>query len=793
MDATEDDPPRTPASPTPQRPRSSIPSFLFITFLLFMLTNHSGDEFLARNTYQNALQSLNYQLGNFTAWIGGRESDFVLPEKHPSMEPLLSSLLADGTHLDPSEASYYSNITGFIRGDITFYNISLPFLESLSVSPSSSLASPTDINNDTTTTNLTSPPPWLPHAESLMSPLNTSEVIERASSWNWTGCDKIALSVVEKAPIMDGDKGKGKGLNLTEEMTVVHGHIDLMNTESSTELRLDFEGVHFVGNGSIYGFAEPAGRQIDIRLLPSLVPTAFKNDTARLIEPQLRAQIERLKGMIDAGVIDQDSQSDPPKSTCPFTLHLNLHPTSLPLALMRDLEDEIQHPTGRWTPTVSGVGGGGGGVRVSAVLVSEGCGVLGVVGKTEGLSSQSFFRKVTTDAGLSTTIYLLLLILLSRQTDLSRTPAGISRVSRWSFLTQSIVDSVSFAGHITFAILADGRPSLSLVGPAFLACMLFAYEAQFALLIHQIQAPEDAVPSPPPAPAAPTPTPTGPTGSLSLTPAEVPTSTPAQSPPSPPAPTPILTPTPASTSILSSFVRHIRTDPHSRLWLTMFIFLSFIVRVIVSPSMTLLFVGSMYSFFWMPQIIRSARRGRSSGLTVEYLVGTTVCRLYFALYFLACPKNVLDVEPRSWIYLLAIFMFLQVFVVILQERLGPAFFLPKRFVKAQTYDYHPPMPLPDSESPEHSLGNCAICMDAIILDTPTRRRSKSTDECKELGTGGGGGGLLNAMQMGVVGARAAKKNYSLAPCHHLFHTECLERWLAIKNICPQCRRPLPPL
>jgi hypothetical protein len=28
--------------------------------------------------------------------------------------------------------------------------------------------------------------------------------------------------------------------------------------------------------------------------------------------------------------------------------------------------------------------------------------------------------------------------------------------------------------------------------------------------------------------------------------------------------------------------------------------------------------------------------------------------------------------------------------------------------------------------------------------------------------------LLNAMQMGVVGARAAKKNYSLAPCHHLF-------------------------
>jgi hypothetical protein len=33
--------------------------------------------------------------------------------------------------------------------------------------------------------------------------------------------------------------------------------------------------------------------------------------------------------------------------------------------------------------TVSGAGEGG--VRVGAVLVSEGCGVLGVIGKTEGL------------------------------------------------------------------------------------------------------------------------------------------------------------------------------------------------------------------------------------------------------------------------------------------------------------------------------------------------------------------------------------------------------------------------
>lgn len=96
---------------------------------------------------------------------------------------------------------------------------------------------------------------------------------------------------------------------------------------------------------------------------------------------------------------------------------------------------------------------------------------------------------------------------------------------------------------------------------------------------------------------------------------------------------------------------------------TLFIFLTFIVRVILSPTLSMVFVCVTYSLIWLPQIIRSARRGRSSGLRKEYVIGTTVCRLYLALCegsffrdnqrvltvltdFLACPKNVLDVEPR---------------------------------------------------------------------------------------------------------------------------------------------------
>ncbi|KAF7969695.1 hypothetical protein HWV62_26216 [Athelia sp. TMB] len=574
-----------------------------------MLTNHSGDEFLARNQYQNALQSLQWQIGNYTAWMNGTESNFTLLDTNPALHPLVESLLVQGIPLDPQKSSYYSNITGFLRGEVDFHNITHQFLANSSISPG-----------------------WSGLANELMSEMNETE-----------------------------------------------GHIEFLDANSSEELRLDFEGIHFVTNGSVYGFAEPQGRNIDIRLLPSIVPPELQNTTAHAIVPQLESRITRLKNLIDAGIIDQDIQSA-------GRHQLLLDPTDVPSTLLQELEEETQKPTGKWTvpaPKLS----------VRGVVVSQECGLLYEMKNTTGLriSSHGFFRKVTTYAGFAAISYLTLLVLLSRQMDRSRTPAGISRVTRWSFLTQSIVDSVSFAGHITFAILADGRPSLSLVAPAFLACVLFVNEA----------APEDNAPTPviintPPNTAPPTPSITGPTT------------------PDTPGPTPS-TVSPAATTTAQQ------------------------------PSTLML------SLLWS-----------------------------FLRDFLACPKNVLDVDPRWWSYLLALFMSLQVVVILLQEHLGPAFFLPQRFHKAQTYDYHPPMSLPDPESPEQSLGDCAICMDAIILEGSQRRR-KSVDQWSDRGLGSGGGGLLNAVQMGV-GGNGARKNYSLAPCHHLFHTACLERWLAIKNI-----------
>jgi hypothetical protein len=152
----------------------------------------------------------------------------------------------------------------------------------------------------------------------------------------------------------------------------------------------------------------------------------------------------------------------------------------------------------------------------------------------------------------------------------------------------------------------------------------------------------------------------------------------------PPTPVPQPESAPSRLAYFSSVLRYIWSDTqtrpckspdrlisrsrHSRhFWsdvgMTLFILLTLIVRIVLSPSLALAFLAIMYSSFWLTQIVRSVRRGRSSGLSKEYLLGTTVCRLFFALCewhgvecsvksltmvsdFLACPKNVLDIEPR---------------------------------------------------------------------------------------------------------------------------------------------------
>lgn len=72
--------PGTDPQQQPQRQRGSITSFLFFSFILFMLTNNRGDEIVVVNQYKEALDSMVFQLGNYSAWLNGTSANFSVGE-----------------------------------------------------------------------------------------------------------------------------------------------------------------------------------------------------------------------------------------------------------------------------------------------------------------------------------------------------------------------------------------------------------------------------------------------------------------------------------------------------------------------------------------------------------------------------------------------------------------------------------------------------------------------------------------------------------------------------------------
>jgi hypothetical protein len=92
--------------------------------------------------------------------------------------------------------------------------------------------------------------------------------------------------------------------------------------------------------------------------------------------------------------------------------------------------------------------------------------------------------------------------------------------------------------------------------------------------------------------------------------------------------------------------------------------------------------------------------------------------------------------------------------------------------------------MPRPTNPEQSLGDCAICMEAIFVDPPLSGRSSAfdiEDRCFEkrfstplLERGRNDASSILSRTMKLFKASKTRKNYSLAPCCHLFVSCCLD-------------------
>ena len=191
--------------------RGSVTSLLILSLFIFLMTNNGGnDDPTVRNQYKDNLSSLEWQLSNYSAWLNGSDTaKFTMVRKAHLAYPRLSPVKLGPFHeqptrppgeyriiseavprrgvLDPLAHSYYSNITGFVRGSVAFRNFS------------SELVPATE---------------W-----------NETEVAQKFGRWNWSATNKVAMSLLSR-PVDVDEKEK------EEFKDVAMLHVSVYNFES---------------------------------------------------------------------------------------------------------------------------------------------------------------------------------------------------------------------------------------------------------------------------------------------------------------------------------------------------------------------------------------------------------------------------------------------------------------------------------------------------------------------------------------------------------------------------------
>ncbi|KAG0049353.1 hypothetical protein BGZ83_005865 [Gryganskiella cystojenkinii] len=568
-----------------------------------------------------------------------------------------------------------------------------------------------------------------------------------------------------------------KETKATEQVNWVKGNWRLKHEDGEDNgISLNVLGVHFVHNGSFYMWGIPEDTQMPLwrtqmPILPlwhilDLMPNKASFDLAvAAIKDQYERRTKSIQNILDGyEELDYPEMTLSEKSSCHYQMYMQLSPvdSSIRSSLLKDLEREWATPQGISTIKAPPL-------NASLLMYSPNCRLVLGVKDGEGMKREKFYFKAVNYALMAGTIAFIQVYLLVKQMEYTITPSSVCKVSYWSIAIQVFLDSYICMFHLTTGVLVDYL-FIPFVAASFFSFVLVAiFGMRYMLVIWRIQRPERR-------------------GRRNRAAAAAAAATTAANPAAAPRgdtmpgglPLPVTaarTTPPVEDDSPRSDMRAL----YSRFYWMLLASLITLYKIAVSSTRVQNFMISasallLYSF-WIPQIIRNVSRGSKRGLSWLFVLGMSAARLALPVYFYGCPDNLMGHETTPWIWGLVLWVGLQTTVLLLQDWLGPRFFIPKKFPISSAchqylppvYDYHPVLPAPSEEAGtagghgRHQ--DCAICM--LPIDTT----SSST----------------GAVRLSSVVGSLGRLNYMLTPCGHLFHTECLERWMRIKLECPNCR------
>ncbi|KAF9977328.1 hypothetical protein BGZ73_006369 [Actinomortierella ambigua] len=452
----------------------------------------------------------------------------------------------------------------------------------------------------------------------------------RGTSFNYTNPGYLQINLKEQ--------------KASESINWIEGLWQLKHDdEEDYGLSLAVMGVHFIHNGSIYMWGIPQDAHMPLSHILELMPDEVSFAMAKeAIKDHYDTKIQHVEDILYG--VEEYERYEPiasEEASCNYQIFMQLGavgPEVKPVHL-KELEKEWATPQGISTIKAPLL-------NATMVMYSPNCRLVMQSKHMPGMKIETFYKKCLRLAVVAGVITFIQVFLLAKQLQFTQTPSSVSKVSYWTITIQMIMDAYLFVIYY-----AAG------------AILVAIFGMRYMHVIWRIQRPERRGRR---AAAAAASAPAGGTNPDGL-----------------PLPATARRPSPPSEREQS----HLDIQTLARRFYWAFVVAIFIMFEMVWSSRLVknilwTVIASVMFSFWVPQIIRNALRGSSKALNLWYILGMSVTRLLFPLYLHACPENVFNNEPTPWIWLLVGWVFLQVVVLLLQDWLGPRFFVPVRAAKA---------------------------------------------------------------------------------------------------------------
>ena len=214
----------------------------------------------------------------------------------------------------------------------------------------------------------------------------------------------------------------------------------------------------------------------------------------------------------------------------------------------------------------------------------------------------------------------------------------------------------------------------------------------------------------------------------------------------------------------------------------------------------------LFISFWLFQIIYSTVYRLKPSYSKKYILISSINKIFIAVYLKGNKYNFLELKPNYFkITIIVIIVLIECIILILQKNVCTQILIPKKYRKTSFNYYRNHVDISKHISQNK---DCVICLDSLIDDN-----NNENDDSKNNNTidninynkvhNNNNNNIFKKNKflkkiyskiknfLDSLKNENVKKKYMITPCDHVFHTQCLEKWMELKNECPYCRQKIP--